>query len=251
VRGRAARRFWGYEVTIVVVTGDSHCAALKLGFEQFAPPHRGLDIRFQRLGGGGHVPTPFFAVENGGSSLRIVCPQWLPCRFPDPKIDHEKNNVIYAVSMPLNTSRILRDFPWGRFVPWQLRRDEDEHALSDQVLREIMWSDVKYAIEFINAMVSAKLNVVVVEAPHFFPDSQYLDHSRKEVCCFVSAAYRTFVRAQLSEKNVPVISQPASTLDQDGCTLVQYHKGGGDLHHGSAQFGAIMMKELIDYVVDR
>lgn len=237
-------------MTIVVVTGDSHCAALKFGFDRLKNMPSSLDIRFRPLGGGGQVPTPFYALEDGGSTVKIVCPRWWPRRFPDPEIDHNRNEVVYAVSMPLNTSRILRDFPWGDFVPWQVR-NPDERALSQKLFEAVLWTDAKYAVEFIGALVNVGLNVVVLEGPHFFSDSPYLRHARMDVCRYVSNSYRAMVRARLAEHSVSIVNQPPATLDENGCTQLRYHKDERDAHHGNAAFGEIMMTELTNHVIAR
>ena len=43
-----------------------------------------------------------------------------------------------AISLPLNTARVLRGGSWQTHVPWRLQQDDAEIPLSGQTLTQIL-----------------------------------------------------------------------------------------------------------------
>lgn len=224
----------------IIIVGDSHLGAIKRGFDD-APESIQRRITFVPLGPGTIVREDFFKTE--GKHVVVETKRHARLPLPDATPD-----AVYAVSLPLNTSRILRAFEWDKFVPWYMVQNASEMPLSQEALLRLIRSDVDKAIEFVAALSGLGLDVAVVEAPMFFDDANYLATFRFDVCKEVAALYRNYVLGRLVELKVGAVLQPQSTLTSRGTTELAYnHEDPEDVHHGNARFGRVMLDELVKY----
>lgn len=225
----------------VVITGESHTAALFMGQKQLEKEgHKSaVDIAVRPLGGGHLLREPFFADK--GDYAEIVMPQFRTRfeRLPLGGADHQ--DTIYGLCAPLHTARVWRDLDWGRFAP--IGHVKNETPISKAMLRDIILEDQRHILAFLDIFVRAGVGVFAIEAPRPFRHHQALKRIREDVVLAVDAAYREIIRAELSARSVPVVSAPTICLDARGFTLEQYGRAA-DPHHGNMKFGRLMMLEI-------
>lgn len=227
---------------MIVLTGESHLAAVRFG-----APDRG-DVTYWPLGKGGGVTTPFFTHDQQAKSVSTIVSGWRNRTYAKDTLTFDGAQALVALSMPLNTSRILRDYSWHTHVPWHLQKSDTEFPLSDSVIQAIMAQDYGHALAFVVALQACDIKTVVIEAPHFFESSPYLKHARLDVCAYIDAQYRATVRTKLAALGVDVIDQPSHTLTAVGSTKPAFsHKDPKDTHHANPKFGALMFENIIAY----
>tara|TARA_R110000868_G_scaffold375711_1_gene640383 strand:+ start:24303 stop:25037 length:735 start_codon:yes stop_codon:yes gene_type:complete len=231
----------------LVITGDSHLAAISQGAEI-------LDecttlLSFLPLGGGHLAPQQFFRVDPATRRVEITIDGWSPVAFPVASADGGLlTDALYVVSLPCNTSRFLRDYDWTTYVPWQFKNSPDEIPLSDAIIEKIICSDAATAVAFVAQLKAVGLDTCVVEAPRYFAHAAHVRSMRPEVCTYLSARFLTFVRDRLHRCGIPVVEQPESTIGPDGSTLPRYrHPSPEDEHHASAEYGALMLERVLSF----
>lgn len=237
------------------VTGDSHLAAMAQGARTLDAAATG-ELAFYPLGRGGVVPQRFFDVDEAEGVVRIVAEEWHPLSFPVPDASGDvRRGDLYCVCLPCNTSRFLRDYDWVTYVPWQLKESSSEAPISDAVLERMIGGDVDQALAFVEALKTVGLDVCVADSPRYFKHANYLRRTRLDVCVFLSEAYRSYVAKRLDAMEIPVIAQRPETIGADGETLADYRReqraGKIDQQHANAEFGAMMVEDLLAYAANR
>jgi len=230
----------------VLITGDSHTATLKKGMELLVSkgdwPQQ-VDLTIRPLGNAKFLPTPFFVDK--GNYAEICNPEYNRRfkRFPPQKM--VKSDVIYGLSGPLHTARIRRHEAWSEFVPTQFVINETpiSNALLDQSIRD----DSRYLLEFIDVILRTQKNFFVIEPPRPFKHS--VKSIRADVFNYVDNYYRDFIKQELKHRNVPIIAVDPECYDEAGFMLKSY-ENGNDPHHGNAEFGELMMKKILDFLLN-
>lgn len=227
---------------MIVLTGESHLGAIKRG----APENP--TVLYWPLGPGGQVVTPFFDYNAEANSVRITAPNWRKMSYSKDSLTFDGTQALLALSMPLNTSRILRDHDWVTHVPWHLVQSPDEAPLSDAVVAAILEQDYRYSIAFVEALLACGIQVVVIEGPHFFEHARYVKRMRLDVVTYIDTQYRETVIAKLAHLGVDVIRQRSETLTHQNSTKKKFkHESSTDQHHASAKYGTLVYEDLIAY----
>ena len=230
---------------MIVISGESHLGAIRLG----APAHP--DVAFWPLGAGKPVTSPFFVHDTQAHTVTTTAPRWRNRVFSKDTLTFDGSTALVALSLPLNTSRILRDYSWGTHVPWHMQKSPQEAALSNAVVAAILHQDYQYTIGFVSALLACGIKVVVIEGPHFFDDAPYLQRSRLDVCIYLDALYRKTVRKELAKLGVDVIAQRPETLTEQGLTKSDFdHEDPKDAHHANAKFGTMIFEDILAYGKD-
>lgn len=235
----------------VLVTGDSHIGALKRA--QDAAADQFGHISFRPLGSGLHVPSTFFEYDPERGTVTTTVERWNNMTFTAPDSPDrggpDFGPDLLIVSLPLNTNRILRDYSWHSHVPWDMQRSTREIALSDAVVGDIIDQDSSQAIAFLKALQAIGLNVAVLEGPRHFPHSRFLKHKRADVCMAIETRYRARVCRALVAAGIPMIAQPAQTVDAQGRTHADFrHENPEDTNHASAKYGGLALESIGAYV---
>lgn len=227
---------------MILLTGESHLGAVRQGASDRS------DVTYWPLGKGRSVATPFFTHNPHAKSVSTIVSDWRNRTYAKDTLTFDGAQALVGLSMPLNTSRILRDYSWHSHVPWHLQKFDTESPLSEAVVQAIMAQDYGHALAFVAALQACHIKTVVIEAPHFFETSPYLKRVRLDVCTYMDAHYRATVRAKLGELGVDVIDQPSHTLTAIGSTKPAFsHKNPKDTHHANPAFGALMFEKIIAY----
>lgn len=227
---------------MIVLTGESHLAAVRKGASDRS------DVTFWPLGKGGSVATPFFRHDPLTKSVSTFVSGWRNRTYCKDTLTFNGEQAVVGLTMPLNTSRILRDYSWHTHVPWHLQKTDAEFPLSEAVVDAMMAQDYKHALAFVAALQACQIKTVVIEAPHFFEIGRDRRPARLEVRAYIDAHYRATVRTKLGELGADVIDQPLATLTAIGSTKSEFaHENPTDTTHGNTAFGALMFEKIISY----
>lgn len=223
------------------VFGDSHVGAIKKGLENLLEsggvPHDWA-IRVLPLVRGGLLPTQFFRTEEG--AIRF------DARFLE-RIPLDNEPVIYGFSGNAHTTRVVRDIDWSTHAPAAVA--SKEAPISAAMLHEIFWHDQRYMLQLLEAMKKLGMQVFVIEAPHLFRHNAVFGRARRQVLLHVDREYRSFFKAELDKRDVPLVAVPQACLDEEGFTLDIYRSPKPrDNHHANALFGEVMLGEILAYL---
>lgn len=228
---------------MIIFTGESHLGAIA----RSAPETR-VNATFWPLGKGSMVKTPFFEHDVATKTVRTVADGWRNRVFSKETLTFNGSQALIALSMPLNTSRVFRDYSWNTHVPWQLQKTKAEIALSDTVVDTLFAQDYGYVLKFVTALQACDISVVAIEGPRFFGIAPYLKRHRFDVCAYIDAHYRKTVKAKLFALGVDVVEQPPKTVTDRGTTDVAFSREDPkDTYHANEKFGSLMFEEVITY----
>lgn len=234
-------------MTNILLVGESHIGAVKRGYNE--EPERFPWMSFASLGKGRIATTRFFEVDETKERVLIISEHWNKLEFS--KLDKDVPDLL-VLSLPINTSRILRDVSWDTHVPWRLRQSDHETPLSDAFVNRLIDQDSGYAIDYTVALAELGMNVAVLEAPRFFEDAGYLKHCRLDVIQFIDKLYRQRVVDRLGEKGVGVIPQAPHTISDMGATKMEFdNERQGDVHHANLVYGQIVLEQIQNYAIEQ
>ena len=230
----------------VIITGDSHLGPIRRGLD-LLPEGRRNRFVFWPLGKGAALRRKCHAFDAATLTLRTASRVWVDRVFSRETIGAMGSDTVLAVSLPLNTSRILRDYSWETYAPWHLA--QAEFALSDQMVEAMIDGDSIHALNMVRDIAQIWTRTAVIEAPRFFANASYLSRKRLDVIRHVDAAYRDRVRAMLAKAGIDVIPQPAATITDKGMTALSFdHHDPQDDHHANEAYGKLVLEEIGAYV---
>lgn len=233
----------------IIVTGDSHTAALKLGTDMLVsqgalPKDYKIDV--QQLGGGLSLTKPFF-VDKG--DFAEMSQQKHQKRIQSlPFSDEQEPYKYYGICGPLHTVRLWRNKDyWQKYTP--LAPQGDQAPISTSLLRHIILQDQLYIMQLVELLKRVGVKVFVVEAPKPYRHHPILELVDPDVIAYIDSFYRRVIRECLAAKEVPIIDVPNACYDADGFMLEAYrHDNPMDGYHANKEFGAIMIKEIIKFL---
>ncbi|MCF3974710.1 hypothetical protein [Paracoccus salsus] len=229
----------------IILTGDSHLGAIRRGWETLSETGKER-FAFWPLGKGSGVRVPCHVFNADAGSVTTTPELWRNREFSQKTIAAIDPDAIVVVSLPLNTSRILRDYSWHTHAPWHLATEE--LALSDQVIAKMIERDSIHAVNLVRDLALIWPALAVVEAPRFFANASYLTAKRLDVCLYVDTVYRQTVRQELAAAGVDVVAQPAATILPQGTTALKYdHPDPADDHHANEAYGRLVLDDIIRY----
>lgn len=233
----------------VLITGDSHTGALKSGQNLLVSkgewPEE-IDLTISFFGNAKFFPTPFFVDKGDYAEICNVEYRKQYARFPPPKWG--ECDVVYGFSGPLHTLRVSRSQAWSKFVPASLV--VNEAPISNALLHRAILDDCRYLLGFIDIILRTSKKLFVIEPPRPFKHHRTLKLIRPDVFSYVDRYYRDFIKQELSARNVPIIEVSPECYDEEGFMLDCYrHLNEKDMHHGNAEFGELMMKKVLDFLL--
>lgn len=231
-----------------IVTGDSHCTAIRRGIAELAqagelPDAPAIEVR--PLGSARRMASPFFRETAAGIAIvdtpdakrgrKIVTLDAIPA--PDGAPDTR-----YCLCAPFHTARLWRDAHWRLHAPARLA--VDEAPVSDSLIRRAAWSDQQHTFAFIDALLRRGVRLLVIESPRPFRAHRVLLKIRPEVAIHVDGIYRAMVREELERRAVPIMDLPPECYDADGFMLPEY-ASEADQHHANAAYGRLAVLRLL------
>lgn len=238
----------------ILITGDSHVAAVYLGFSEDARREDHRNIVFWPLGAGTMVQTEFYRLEPENGVVQTTLPKRKHADLDDRTFSVEKVRIggrdpVVVVSMPMNRQRFVREGGFQTHVPWSMVKSDDEAPISDRALEAMMRDDVARALSFVRDLKQIGLEVAVMDAPVQFRHARLLNTARPDVILHVGDRFQRFVRAELAAMGIPLITQPPQVIAEDGMMDAAYrHDDPKDQHHGNAAYGKLMMARIKDFV---
>lgn len=230
----------------IILTGDSHLGPLRRGLDSIASKHQNR-FTFWPLGKGAAVREKCHKFDSATQVLTTISRSWRNRVFSSETIASEGIDVNVVISLPLNTSRILRDYSWDTHAPWSISRDET--ALSDAMVDEIIAGDAIHALNMAFDLVKIWPQTAVLEAPRFFSNASYLEGKRIDVFTYIDTIYRKKIRNILNDAGVNVISQPDITITEDGTTALEFdHDDPTDDHHANDSYGKLALEAILAHV---
>ena len=230
----------------IVLTGDSHTAALRKG--QIAIETEGVWPERFRLAihplGGGHLTCdPFFVDRGDHAEITVAAYKRQMQRLP---MDDDPPGTIYGVSAPLHSVRLWRHPAWQHFAPAAMTGAASSTPVSSGMLQRLVLEDQKNVLDLLSLLKRLGKRVFVVEAPYPFHHHPAMRKTSRDIVRFVDGFYRSLVRRELMRLAVPVVAVPAGCV-ADGFMLDPYAQPG-DHHHGNQRYGRTMMGEILAFL---
>jgi len=230
-----------------MITGDSHCGALKHGHTTLVREGQALqaeiDVRF--LGGGHLLPTYFF--EDRGDHAEITEPEYRAQCTRLPPAGEPLDFL--GLSGPLHTVRLwYKD--WSAHTPWAVPAGPGKpplHLLSDALVAEIIDDDTREMLRLLEVL-QRSVKVFVVEPPRPFRHHPGLKRHGAERLMALHTRYRAQMVAKLGALGVPIVGIDPDWVDADGYMRPEFRSTReNDPHHGNLEFGRQMILRIDEF----
>ncbi len=236
----------------VIITGDSHTAALRSGLDMLMGLDdlpQDLQIDIKQLGGGGGLRTPFFI--DRGSYAEMTDPTHQKRITRLPVSDEQESYGYYGICGPLHTIRLWRNKDyWQKYTPFTSQGGQA--PISTSLLRHIVLQDQRYIMQLVGLLKRVGVKVFVIEAPKPYRHHPILELVDPNAIIYIDGFYRKVIREHLAELDVPVIDVPNACYDAEGFMLEEFrHDSPTDDYHANKEFGAIMIKQTIEFLKSR
>lgn len=232
----------------IMITGDSHAAALKLGVDMLMN-QGGLPLDYKivvkQLGNGNSLTAPFF-IDKGDFAEMLNKDGRRTKRLPCADENGEYN--YYGICAPLNTGRIWRNKTyWSKYTPFIPQGEQ--FPISTNLLRHIVLQDQFYIMQLIELLKRVGTNIFVIEAPKIFKKQPTLEQVNPKIISYVDDFYRTTMSQWLDSKAIPIINVPRNCYDAEGFMNDKFKSyNPTDRFHGNKEFGEVMIKKIINFV---
>ena len=176
-----------------------------------------------------------------GLRLRAVCTWEQPLNYTINQPDD-----VYVFSGPLHTAGLWRELAWREFCPWRIaEKFPNHHPVSDGVIEHMAEQHSGKTLEILKQVKDRGYMILVAEPPKPLKKGPQVDAIEPGVVIAVDQVYRRYIGARLNDMGIPVIPIPDFT-HEDGFTPDLYSdERPDDTHHGSTEFGAVMMKQIV------
>jgi hypothetical protein len=231
----------------IVVVGDSHVAQLAAGWHLLQDECEAarVDVTFHAWHGVNWLKPD---ISMSIRTIKVVADD-VPGSRP---LDFEfvADGSEYVFSSILHSAPTYRHKIWRAHTPWTVFAENDDLTpISTDEISAFVASQTSRRLELINLLVNAGIDLRVAEPPKPLLRSPTLHGIRSSVLSAADKIHRSYVLGELKKIGVPVILAPSQTYGKDGFTLEEYGAPSSvDPHHGSSQFGEVMMTEILNFV---
>lgn len=232
----------------VLVTGDSHTAALRRGLDQLRAAGWGtprIELEVIGLGSGRDLAGDFFV--DRGTHAEIVHRAYrrrVPL-LPRPRAVARK--TVHVWSGLFHFPKVWRDVAWTRFRPSSV--PGREAPVSRAVVRDTVLDWFGPQLRLIAVLKRSGVPVLALETPRPFRHHPSLRLVRPEVALGLDRICVQTMEARLRADGIPVLRIPGACLDRDGFMHAQWRsENPKDPHHGNADFGALMIRHLCEHL---
>ena len=228
----------------ILLTGDSHTAALRLG--QVAIESEGrwpekVRLSIRPLGGGHLTCEPFFIDRGDYAEITTAAYKRQMQRLP---MDGDPEGTIYGVSAPLHSVRLWRHPAWQSFAPAAMAVPGT--PVSSGMIQRLVLEDQRHVLDLLTLLRRLGRQVFVVEAPYPFLHHPAMRKTSRDLVRFVDGLYRKIIRRELARLAVSIVAVPNRCVE-DGFMLEDYAQLG-DHHHGNQRYGQMMMDEVLTFL---
>ncbi len=230
----------------ILLTGDSHTAALRKG--QIAIEAEGrwpeqVRLSIRPLGGGHLTCEPFFVDRGDHAEITAAAYRRQLQRLP---MDDDPAATIYGLSAPLHSVRLWRHPAWQSFAPAAMAGGVSGTPVSSGMLQRLVLEDQRNVLDLLALLKRLGKRVFVVEAPYPFDHHPALRKTSRDLVRFVDRVYRDLIRRELTRLAIPIVAVPVRCVE-DGFMLDVYAQPG-DHHHGNQRYGETMMDEVLAFL---
>ncbi len=219
----------------IVVLGDSHAHCLRLAQAQ-------PDPTFSFKAFGAVKQSIYFHHRVEGKTIKLLEQNWKVRQLPLEESHIGNADVLYVLSLPHNYAPLLRNIEYDRFTIDPA--NSDRAFMSVAAVNALIHRRNRLGIALAVDMKRIGLNVATVEAPRIFVNKPYEGDPlmSAEIC------FRYFIETNkaLKEAGIPVIHQPARTIDSSGYTKGEY-ASEADQQHGNTRFYQEVLKDIADW----
>lgn len=230
----------------ILITGGSHVVALNQGFKSLAQSGEipsSLEFRVRPLGGGLSFARDFFRARNDHVEITYRKFRAKFTRIPPPGVTYGA----VALSTALYSRPVWNKADWA--VYGVAGFTEDRILTSNSMLRRAIYDDNKHIIAFLGHLRTFGIRVCIVEGPRPFRHNIEVQRTGIDLVKHIDTLYRSLTLAILDREAIPVIPVPDTAVDEDGFMLQMYrHRNPKDKTHGNADFGQLMMRQIIHFM---
>ena len=225
----------------VLVTGDSHTAALVRGLAALKSAGEldpAVELTVRRLGSGQLLVTPFWRAETDRAEL--VEPTYRRHMTRLPPEDHLD---AIGLCMPMWPMRVVRRIVSGGNC--LVEPEPDRQAISQALFRNVVLRDQRYVLGLFEHLKAIGISTFAVSAPGMFRDHFNPQVMKPAAALGLFQAYRKLMAAELDVRKIPLVDVPSECLDDDGFMRAEFrHPAPGDAHHANTAFGEMMVLAL-------
>lgn len=226
------------------ICGNSHTRALRAGAslleeEEGAPPM----VVFP-LGTADNEAQPFSTIENGkvvltNDRFRKKLKQFFDVSAIEP-------DVQWGICLGNHNFRIFRNEGWLTSAPSWLGM-ADKTPVSEALFEKIVAEDQKHIRAFFEQLLETGVRPFVISAP--WPLRPNAEVSGIKLSPQTLKAIDTRARVLFSEwlraRDIPIITPPVETADEDGFLKPEFAKSADDPYHGNTAYGRLMMRKVL------
>ena len=225
----------------ILLTGDSHTAALRKGQSAIEAEGRWPEqvrLSIRPLGPGQLTCEPFFIDRGDHAEITAAAYRRQMQRLP---MNDDPPATIYGMSAPLHSVRLWRHPAWQRFAPAAMAGGVSGTPVSSGMIERLVLEDQRNVLDLLALLKRLGKRVFVVEAPYPFHHHPVLRNTSRDLVRFVDGLYRNLVRRELMRMAVPI------RCIEHGFMLDLYAQPG-DHHHGNQRYGETMMDEILAFL---
>lgn len=239
---------------MIVITGNSHVNALRLGAIQLGAEVAGMsarEVRIGMLGNGKFTHRQFFRECESGAA--IVQPEYVEALTALTGADVVgQPGVTYGICLGFHSPPVFRQPMWQVSALSEDVENARMRPISSAVFEAMVEHNNRYMYSFFDALGKAGVDFFVISAPPPRRDHPCLARTPQSTVIAVDAAFRASVARHLESKGVQYVMPPSETYDDDGFLLDGLAmKAPRDVHHGNADYGRLMLKKVLEFASSR
>lgn len=239
---------------MIVITGNSHVNALRLGAVQLGAEVSKMadrEVRIGMLGNGKFTHRQFFRECDAGAV--IVQPEYVEALTALTGADvMGQPGVTYGICLGFHSPPVFRQPMWQVSALSEHLAGARTRPISSAVLDAMVVHNNRYMYSFFDALSRAGVDFFVISAPPPRRDHPCLVKTPLSTVIAVDAAFRSSVARHLQSKDIQYVMPPSETYDDDGFLLDKLAmRAPRDVHHGNADYGCLMLRKVLGFAASR
>lgn len=233
---------------MIVITGDSHVNAIRLGAAALGQEVARLtsrEVRIGMLGNGRHTHRRFFRKCDEGAAL--VQPQYavaLKALIGTEVVGGPGKT--FGICLGFHSPPVFRHPMWNRSRLWKDWTGPPGRPVSDAVFEAIVKSINQHIYAFFDALIGGGADFFVISAPPPRRDHYCMEKTPPSVVLSVDRAYRSLVAKHFDSIRVRYVLPPDDVYAEDGFLLDEFAmKAPRDFHHANTRYGERMLREIL------
>lgn len=226
------------------ICGNSHTRALRAGAIYLEEHEGAAPMVVFPLGTADNEAAPFSEIQNDQVVLTNERFRKKLIKFFGFSAFEPQHR--WGICLGNHNSRIFRNEGWLTSAPaWM--NVKGKTPVSEALFQRIVEEDQVYIRRFLTQLLSTGVHPFVISAPWpVRPDPENTDiHLPHDVLKALDTRARVLFSEWLADREIPIITPPVETADEDGFLKPEYAKGGDDPCHGNHNYGVAMMRKVL------